>query len=125
VDETLKILIQAGGAIGALGMVWLIVRALVPLFAKKHENGSKSAGRTANEWDAEIYKAAVRALLDTKAQRHEDLTKLFEKSLEYEFLKRNETLKAMLKELVTLRLDDLQGALEDVQFELQKLKEQK
>ena len=36
-NEIIKALIQAGGAVGALGFVWLIVRALVPAFTKPHE----------------------------------------------------------------------------------------
>lgn len=42
-NEAIKALIQAGGAIGALGFVWLIVKALVPAFSKHHEgNGLKA-----------------------------------------------------------------------------------
>lgn len=39
-NETLKALIQAGGAIAALGFVWLIVKALVPLFQRKNGHNS-------------------------------------------------------------------------------------
>ncbi len=47
-------------------------------------NGTRSAGRTAEEWDNRIEAAAERALVKGAAQRHADLEKLMEKVIRRE-----------------------------------------
>lgn len=90
-----------GGAVAVL-LVGTVMRFLPAFMAalksQKNGNGTRSAGRTANEWDAVINKQVKSALEETKAQRHEDLERLLEKVLDKEFLKRNEVLRQLVRE---------------------------
>ena len=89
---------------GLMGFFWWYLKKLGD---KKPEsgNGTKAAGRTANEWDNKIQEAVERALYDTAPRRHEELRKLMKETLEQEFVERNEKLKMMMKEVIGEWLD--------------------
>jgi hypothetical protein len=97
-----------GGAVAIIlvGTVLKFLPSFLTAFkSQKNGNGTRSAGRTAEEWDARIVEAAKKALMETKAQRHEDLRELIKDTLDREFIERNEKLKSMMKEVIGEWLD--------------------
>jgi hypothetical protein len=77
-DDILKALIQAGGAIAALGFVWLILKALMPAFVKKSGNGkfaSASGDKSVEFWQKNIEDSVERAVQRAMLGRNEELRK--------------------------------------------------
>jgi len=88
------------GGVVAIVLVTSVLKFLPSfLSAMKHNgNGTRSAGRTAEEWDHRIEAAAERALLKGAPKRHEEMERLMERVLERELMKRNEVLKTIIRE---------------------------
>jgi uncharacterized membrane protein YdfJ with MMPL/SSD domain len=91
--------IGVGGAV-AVVLVSAVLKFLPSFLSalKRNGNGSKSAGRTAEEWDNRIEAAAERALVKGAAQRHADLEKLMERVIEREMAKRDKVVREIIRD---------------------------
>ena len=86
-NDIIKALIQAGGAVGALGMLWLIIKALVPLFSKAYvrdANGNKelAAGQMAKSDWILIFNGLFDEKLKPFQEKHEHLVDRLDKMAE-------------------------------------------
>jgi len=77
--------------VGVGGVVAILMTAAVLKFLpnflsamKRNGNGTRSAGRTAEEWDNRIRQAVKDMLFETAPKRHEELERLMEKVLRRE-----------------------------------------
>jgi len=83
--DPLSTQLGVGGAVAVL-LVSAVLKFLPSFLSamKRNGNGTRAAGRTAEEWDNRIEAAAERALIKGAAQRHADLEKLMEKVIKRE-----------------------------------------
>jgi hypothetical protein len=99
-NETWAMVLKEGGAVAALIALFYILKLVMqrPKENGKDASNGHSGQQPISYWKTEMREAVKEVLIENAPQRHQDLERLMQTVLEREFLKRDKTLRELIRD---------------------------